>query len=154
MEHRNLYKFNWHTLKFQKPSLPFKVILHGKIELASIRQEPEFEILPWPAIPIHILSSILAATLLTIFYEEPMRKYLKNKVISKSKTNWNKSIYRWNTLQITTLWFQINARRMFIDFQYHFHPDVFIWNHTFINLWNFQPKLCLFHEKKCFYKVF
>ena len=63
------------------------MILHGKIDLAVIRQEPEFEIPPWPAITIHILSSILAATLLTLFYEEPMRKYLKSRVIPKSKTN-------------------------------------------------------------------
>ena len=64
-----------------------KVFLHGKVGLAVIGKEPELEFPPWPAIPLHILTSILAAALLTIFFEEPIRKFIRFKTTPDYKSN-------------------------------------------------------------------
>ena len=62
-----------------------KVFLHGKVGLAVIGKEPELEFPPWPAIPLHILISILAATLLTDFFEEPIRRFINSKTTPEYK---------------------------------------------------------------------
>ena len=62
-----------------------KVFLHGKVGLAMIGKEPELEFPPWPAIPLHILTSILAATLLTDFFEELLRRFINCKTTPEYK---------------------------------------------------------------------
>ena len=52
-----------------------KVALFGEMGLAVVGKEPEVPFPPWPAIPVHILTSLLSATLLTIFLEEPARRF-------------------------------------------------------------------------------
>ena len=44
------------------------------------KQPDGYSMVPW-AIPIHIIISILAGTVLTLFIEEPARKYLKKKLL-------------------------------------------------------------------------
>ena len=62
-----------------------KVALFDEIGLAVVGKEPEIEFPPWPAIPLHISSSLIFATLLTIFLEEPARRFYR--YISKPKIN-------------------------------------------------------------------
>ena len=64
-----------------------KVFLFDEIGLAVVGKEPEVPFPAWPAIPLHILSSLLSATLLTIFLEEPARRFFKNSISTKTKTS-------------------------------------------------------------------
>ena len=61
-----------------------KVGLFGEVGLAVVGGDPEVPFPAWPAIPLHITSSLLCATVLTIFLEEPARKFFKPKY-SKSE---------------------------------------------------------------------
>ena len=62
-----------------------KIGIFGKIGLAVVGKQPEVDFPPWPAIPVHILVSIISAAILTKFLEEPSRRFLKNIIASKNK---------------------------------------------------------------------
>ena len=50
-----------------------------------VGKNPEVSFPPWPAIPLHISSSLISATLLTILIEEPARRFFKHRFTSKTK---------------------------------------------------------------------
>ena len=64
-----------------------KIGIFGKIGLAVVGKQPEVDFPPWPAIPVHILLSIISAAILTKFLEEPARRSLKNIITPKNKIN-------------------------------------------------------------------
>ena len=59
-----------------------KLIVHGTAEWID-GKNPGLTMPVW-AIPIHVLISLVFGTLLTIFLEEPARKFLKN-ILAKRK---------------------------------------------------------------------
>ena len=87
----------------------------------------------------------------------PMDYFYPGPPLDQSGSNSSTSQYRVSLFSLMyislTVGFQINVWRTIINFQYYSHPYALIWDRTFINLWTLQPKSCLFHKKKCFYKV-
>ena len=70
------------ALRSLRSAEPCRVMTLLSIGMTVVGKQPDVPFPVWPAIPLLISSSLLSATLLTKFIEEPTRRFFK----PKSKT--------------------------------------------------------------------